>query len=249
MAIQGAPHGGPEHIVQSYDEELKTLSATILRMGGIAESQIASSLLAVSRRDSELAERVVQNDAQIDGLADQVDQLCTKLLALRQPMAIDLRGIVAGIKIASEIERIGDYAKNVAKRSLTLNLAPAVPAAQSVPRVGQLVQRMLKDVLDAYAQRDTARAVDVWNRDEEVDQLYNSLFRELLTYMIEDPRNITCCAHLLFIAKNIERIGDHATNMAEDIYFLIEGRRLQEERPKRDETASYAGPPQAGPSQ
>ena len=236
----------PEHIVQSYDEELKRLSSTILRMGGIAESQLASAIQAVARRDSELAERVVQMDGQIDQLADEVDMLCTRLLALRQPMAIDLRGIVAGIKLAAEIERIGDYAKNVAKRALTLNLAPAVPAAQTVPRVGALVQRMIKDVLDAYAQRDVARAIDVWNRDEEVDQLYNSLFRELLTYMMEDARTITSSAHLLFIAKNIERIGDHATNMAEDIYFLIEGRRLQEERPKRDETASYSGPEQPG---
>jgi phosphate transport system protein len=236
----------PEHIVQSYDEELKRLSSTILRMGGIAESQLASAIQAVARRDGELAERVVQMDAQIDQLADEVDALCTKLLALRQPMAVDLRGIVAGIKLAAEIERIGDYAKNVAKRALTLNLAPAVPAAQSVPRVGALVQRMIKDVLDAYAQRDVARAIDVWNRDEEVDQLYNSLFRELLTYMMEDPRTITPSAHLLFIAKAIERIGDHATNMAEEIYFLIEGRRLQEERPKRDETASYVGPGQPG---
>ena len=234
----------PEHIVQSYDDELKQLSSTILRMGGIAESQLASAIQAVARRDSELAERVVQMDVQIDHLADEVDVLCTKLLALRQPMAIDLRGIVAGIKLASEIERIGDYAKNVAKRALTLNQAPAVPSAQGVPRVGALVQRMIKDVLDAYAQRDAPRAIDVWNRDEEVDQLYNSLFRELLTYMMEDPRTITSSAHLLFIAKNIERIGDHATNMAEDIYFLIEGRRLTEERPKRDETASYAGPAQ-----
>jgi phosphate transport system protein len=236
----------PEHIVQSYDEELKRLSSTILRMGGIAESQLASAIQAVARRDGELAERVVQMDVQIDQLADEVDALCTKLLALRQPMAVDLRGIVAGIKLAAEIERIGDYAKNVAKRALTLNLAPAVPAAQSVPRVGALVQRMIKDVLDAYAQRDVARAIDVWNRDEEVDQLYNSLFRELLTYMMEDPRTITPSAHLLFIAKAIERIGDHATNMAEEIYFLIEGRRLQEERPKRDETASYVGPGQPG---
>jgi phosphate transport system protein len=236
----------PEHIVQSYDEELKRLSSTILRMGGIAESQLASAIQAVARRDNEVAERVVQMDGQIDRLADEVDALCTRLLALRQPMAIDLRGIVAGIKLAAEIERIGDYAKNVAKRALTLNLSPAVPAAQTVPRIGALVQRMVKDVLDAYAQRDAARAIDVWNRDEEVDQLHNSLFRELLTYMMEDARTITSSAHLLFIAKNIERIGDHATNMAEDIYFLIEGRRLDEERPKGDETASYAGPEQPG---
>jgi phosphate transport system protein len=239
-------NSGPEHIVQSYDDELKRLSSTILRMGGIAESQLASAIQAVARRDSELAERVVQMDGQIDQLADEVDAHCTRLLALRQPMAVDLRGIVAGIKLAGEIERIGDYAKNVAKRALTLNLAPAVPAAQSVPRVGALVQRMIKDVLDAYAQRDVALAIDVWNRDEEVDQLHNSLFRELLTYMMEDARTITPSAHLLFIAKNIERIGDHATNMAEDIHFLVEGRRLQEERPKGDETASYVGPAQRG---
>lgn len=237
-----AEHADPGHIVQSYDEELKRLSSMILRMGGIAESQLAAAILSVARRDSELAERVVRTDMQIDQLANDVDALCTKLLALRQPMAVDLRGIVAGIKLAAEIERIGDYAKNVAKRALTLNLAPAVPAAQSVPRMGALVQRMVADVLDAYARRDLERAIDVWGRDEEVDQLHNSLFRELLTYMMEDPRTITSCAHLLFVAKNIERIGDHVTNMAENIHFLISGKRLQEDRPKGDETASYAGP-------
>ena len=231
-----------EHIVSSYDDDLKQLSSMLLRMGGLAESQLAAAIQAVTRRDSELAQKVIDTDQQIDDLDDEVNAFCTRLLALRQPMAVDLRNIVAALKLSGDIERVGDYAKNVAKRAIALNQAPMVAPVHNVPRIGGLVQRMIKDVLDAYAERDVARAIDVWNRDEEVDELYNSLFRELLTYMMEDPRNITSCTHLLFIAKNIERMGDHTTNMAENIHYVIEGKRLHDSRPKSDDTSTFAGP-------
>jgi phosphate transport system protein len=161
------------------------------------------------------------------------------MLALRQPVAGDLRSIVTALRISSDIERIADYAKNVAKRALALNQAPPIRPEAAVPRMGALAQQMIKDILDAYVERDAEKARAVWQRDEEVDDLYNSLFRELLTYMMEDPRSITTCTHLLFIAKNIERIGDHTTNVAELIHYQVLGRRLQETRPKSD-TTSFA---------
>ena len=159
------------------------------------------------------------------------------MLALRQPMAKDLRAIVAALRIAGDLERIGDYAKNVAKRTMALNQVPAVRLAASIPRMGKLVQQIIKDILDAYTERDADKAYAAWSRDEEVDGMYNSLFRELLTYMMEDPRNITPCTHILFIAKNIERMGDHATNIAETIYFVVHGVPMTETRPKGDTTS------------
>ncbi|WP_341703676.1 phosphate signaling complex protein PhoU [Ferrovibrio sp.] len=226
-----------QHIVQSYDDELKKLSTMIVQMGGIAESQLACAVEAVVKRDSSLAEDTVQNDTKIDALRDQVDDLAIELLARRQPLANDLRLIVSALRISSEIERIGDYAKNVAKRSIALNQAPMVRPVHAVPRMAGLVQGLIKDVLDAYITADSAKADAVWARDEEVDELYTSLFRELLTYMMEDPRSITACTHLLFIAKNIERIGDHATNIAELIHYTVKGEMLTEDRPKGDDTA------------
>jgi len=159
------------------------------------------------------------------------------MLALRQPMAKDLRAIVAALRISADLERIADYAKNVAKRTLALNQVPAIRLAASIPRMGRLVQQIIKEVLDAYVERDADKARAAWSRDEEVDGMYNSLFRELLTYMMEDPRNITPCTHILFIAKNIERMGDHATNIAETIYFVVHGVPLTETRPKGDTTS------------
>ena len=231
-----------EHIVKTYDEELKRVSSTLLRMGGVVEGQIAAAIQAVARRDSALAQQVIEADRQVDELDADVDHLCTRLLALRQPMAVDLRAIISAIKITADLERIGDYAKNIAKRAIALSQGPSIGPLYGVPRIGGMVQRMVKDVLDAYAEQDVDRAIDVWKRDEEVDELYNSLFRELLTYMMEDPRNITACTHLLFIAMHIERWGDHATNIAEIVYFLISGRHLSEARPKGDVTSSFAGP-------
>jgi phosphate transport system protein len=227
----------PQHIVQSYDEELKKLSTLIVQMGGQAESQLAAAVEAVVKRDSELANAVVLNDAKIDVLRNQVDDFAIELLARRQPMAADLRVVVSALRISSEIERIGDYAKNVAKRAVALNQAPLVRPVHAIPRMAALVQALIKDVLDAYITADAAKADAVWARDEEVDELYTSLFRELLTYMMEDPRSITSSTHLLFIAKNIERIGDHATNIAELIHYTVTGEMQKEDRPKGDDTA------------
>ena len=236
------------HIVSAYDEELRRLNQLIAEMGGLAEAQLSAAVQALARRDTALATSVVEQDVRIDNLELEVDQFAVRLLALRQPMAVDLRNIVGAIRIAGDIERIADYAANVAKRSLALNQLPAVAPARSISRMSQPVEAMIKDVLDAYMHRDVEKAIEVWRRDGEVDDIYNGIFRELLTYMMEDPRNIGACTHLLFIAKNIERIGDHVTNIAEALFFLVKGQRLAEARPKGDETSSFAvvGSPEGG---
>ncbi|MBT3169911.1 MAG: phosphate signaling complex protein PhoU [Rhodospirillaceae bacterium] len=226
----------PEHTVKSYDEELNQMTGTILRMGGMVEQQLAEAITALVKRDPELAARVIQDDKPVDRLEHEVDHLVMRLLALRQPMAVDLRLITASLKISSDLERIGDYAANVAKRAGALSQVEPMRPVVVIPRMSLIVQGMIKDVLDAYMGRDVDKALDVWRRDEEVDEIYNSLFRELLTYMMEDPRHITPCTHLLFIAKNIERMGDHATNIAETISFLVTGTPLDEVRPKGDKT-------------
>ena len=225
------------HIVKSFDEELARLSDLISRMGGLAETQLEQSIEALQRRDSTLAEKAVEHDRKIDELHAEVDEMAIRLLALRQPMATDLRHIVTGLKIAPIVERIGDYAKNVAKRAIAINQMPPVKPLFAIPRMGRLVREMTKDVLDAFADNDVDKAHDVWMRDAEVDDMYNSLFRELLTYMMEDPRNITACTHLLFVARNIERIGDLATNIAELIHYQVEGVILDEDRPKTDKAS------------
>jgi phosphate transport system protein len=223
-----------EHIIKSYDEELRRLNNAITELGGLAESQLATAIEAVVERDSELAARVVEGDARVDQLQHDVDNLAVRLLALRQPMARDLREIFAAIKIASDLERICDYAANVAKRSIVLDQQPPAQPVHALPRMARLAQLLVKDVIDAYVERDADKAYAVWIRDEELDEMYASLFRVLLTYMMEDPRNIGPSTHLLFMAKNIERIGDHATNIAEDLYYLVHGRPLAEKRPKGD---------------
>jgi phosphate transport system protein len=226
-----------EHIIKIYDEELDQLNNAVARMGGLAETQIANAIRAVVKRDAELGTLTVEADSEIDELEREVQNQVVRLLALRQPMARDLRNIVAALKTSSDIERIADYAANVAKRATALTQVPVVKAIYAVPRMGTLAQAMVKDVLDAYVERDTAKALSVWRRDEELDEMYAGLFRELLTYMMEDPRNITPCTHLLFIAKNIERIGDHATNIAETVHFLVEGGSFREHRPKGDNSS------------
>jgi phosphate transport system protein len=226
-----------EHIVKSYDEELERLKKIIVEMGGMAESQIASAIEAVVKRDTDLAALVIEADTRVDHLERDLDNLAVRLLALRQPMARDLREVVAALKIASDLERICDYAANVAKRSIALSQAPLIQPAHSLPRMAGLALQLVKDVIDAYVERDADKALDVWNRDEELDEMYSSLFREFLTYMMEDPRNIGGYTHLLFMAKNIERIGDHATNIAEDLYYLIYGRPLDQVRPKGDKSS------------
>src|SRR5260221_4712708 len=235
-----------EHIIKSYDEELRRLNNAITQMGGLGESQLAAAIDAVMKRDSDVPVRVVEGDAQVDQLEHEVDGLVLRLLALRQPMARDLREILAALKIASDLERICDYAANVAKRSIALNQAPPVRPVFALPRMARLAQQLTKDVLDAYVARDADKALIVWARDEELDEMYSGLFRELLTYMMEDPRNIAASTHLLFVAKNIERIGDHATNIAETVYFLVHGTRLNEARPKGDRSMAVLDPPVAG---
>ena len=225
------------HIVKSFDEELARLSDLISRMGGLAETQLEQSIEALQKRDSSLAESAVENDRKIDVLHAEVDEMAIRLLALRQPMAGDLRHIVTGLKIAPIVERIGDYAKNVAKRAIALNQMPPVKPLFTIPRMGRIVREMTKDVLDAFTDNDVAKALEVWVRDAEVDDMYDSLFRELLTYMMEDPRNITPCTHLLFVARNIERIGDLATNIAELIHYQVEGVILDGDRPKTDQAS------------
>ncbi|HUI16070.1 MAG TPA: phosphate signaling complex protein PhoU [Alphaproteobacteria bacterium] len=226
-----------EHIIKAYDQELDQLNNTIAQMGGLAEVQLADAIEAVVERDAELASQTVEADARMDALEHQVQDQVVRLLALRQPMARDLRNIVAALKISSDLERIGDYATNVAKRSIVLSQIQAVKAAYAIPRMGALAQSLIKNVLDAFIERNTEKAMEVWRSDEELDEMYSGLFRELLTYMMEDPRNITPSTHLLFIAKNIERIGDHATNIAETVHFLVEGGPFRGSRPKGDNSS------------
>ncbi|HLY55091.1 MAG TPA: phosphate signaling complex protein PhoU [Stellaceae bacterium] len=227
-----------EHIVKSYDEELGRLNKGIIAMGGLAETQLSAAIQAVVKRDADLAAEVVRNDTEVDQLDRDIEAQAVRLLALRQPMARDLREIVSALKISSDLERICDYAANIAKRSIALSQSPIVRPIYGVPRMAKLAQRAVTDVLDAYIHRDAEKARAVWLADEELDELYTSLFRELLTYMMEDPRSITGGTHVLFMAKNVERIGDHATNIAETVYYLINGVQLMETRPKKDRTST-----------
>ena len=221
------------HIVTSYEEELNHLTAEVARMGGLAEAQVFDSIGAFSRRDVALAESVVERDQRLDVLEVEIERAAIRLIALRQPMAVDLRRTVAAMKIASNLERCGDLAKNIARRSLILaEIDSAGPVTRSIERMGKLVSSRLKDVLDAYTSGQLEGATAVWSRDDEVDEHYESLFRELLTYMMGDPRTITPGAHLLFVAKNLERIGDHATNIAEIVHYEITGAELTDQRPK-----------------
>ncbi len=226
-----------DHIVSRFDEDLNQLDNLLAEMGGLAEHQFADAIKALVRRDSELAEKVIINDKRIDAIEESVDQHTISMLALRQPMADDLRVVITALRIASVIERIGDYSKNIAKRTVAITQTPPVGPSRTISRMGNVVQGMIKTVLDAYLQRDAELARDVRLRDEEVDALHTSLFRELLTYMMEDPRSISACAHLLFVAKNIERIGDHATNIAEHVHFLVHGSLPEETRPKDDQSS------------
>jgi phosphate transport system protein len=228
-----------EHTVRSYSQELERLSNLLTQMGGVAEAQVKAAVAAVARRDANLAAQVMQADQRLDDYERAIDGEAIRLLALRQPMAQDLREIVSALKLSADLERIGDYAANIAKRSLALAQVPAVRPAAAIPRMGRLVEEMLKDVIDAYIERDVDKGIAVRERDEDLDGLYTSLFREVLTDMMEDPRTITPCTHLLFMAKNLERIGDHATNIAETIHFLVRGHALSADRQKGD-TSSFA---------
>jgi phosphate transport system protein len=228
-----------EHIVRSYDQELELLDKKIAQMGGEVEQELAQGFDALERRDPKLAEAVAASDRKVDALETEIQELTIRMIARRQPMAVDLRHIMTALKIAGDLERTGDLAKNLAKRALAISGENhPKPLMTGLKHMVELALAQLKDVLDAFAERDAGKAIAVWRRDERIDAMYNSLFRELLTYMMEDPRNIGLCTHLLFAAKNIERVGDHTTNIAEDIHYLVHGVALPDDRPKGDDTAS-----------
>lgn len=222
-----------EHIVRSYDDDLTEISRKITEMGGIAEMMLTNVMQALVKGDTDLAQRVIATDQKLDILERDIEEKAILTIARRQPMAIDLRIIVSAIRIASDIERIGDLSKNIGKRVVAIDgqFAPQ-KIVGGVVHITDLALDRLRIVLDSYVQKNDARAIDVWKRDDEIDNLYNSLFRELLTYMMEDPRNIGFCTHLLFCSKNLERIGDHATNIAETIHYMLTGETLTTERPK-----------------
>jgi phosphate transport system protein len=227
------------HIMAAFDRDLEAVQATVMRMGGLVETALLDAAEALDTRDEDLAARVRSGDAAIDALEDQINTQCAMLIALRGPTAGDLRTVLTVMKIAAALERAGDYAKNMAKRTAVLSQMTQVPGASgSIRRLAKAVVQMLTDALDAYIRRDVKLAVDVRKRDRDVDQMYNSIFRELLTHMMEDPRNIGPCMHLHFIAKNIERVGDHATSVAEQVVYLVTGAMPEDERPKVDSTGT-----------
>ena len=227
------------HIVKSYSQELQRLRDLLTEMGGLVESQVAMAAEAIATGDAAIASRAVEQDREVDALERQAEQFVIRMLALRQPMASDLRQIVAALKITAALERIGDYAKNVAKRSIVLGQFALPFPLTGLAAMARLVQENLRLVIDAVSENDAQKANQVWQSDQAIDDLYNSIFRELITYMMEDARSITPCTHLLFIAKNLERIGDHATNIAETVHYAVTGDVLTEERPKGD-GSSYA---------
>jgi phosphate transport system protein len=224
-----------EHIVSAFDEELNDLAVRITRMGGLAEKLLTDGVIALDRGDEALARQVIEADSSIDQLEREVEEQAVLMIARRQPMATDLREIMTAIKISSDLERIGDLAKNIAKRAVAVQADSGVrKAVRGIDRMSRMALEQLRKVLDSYSRRDVEIALKVWHGDSDLDAMYTSIFRELLTYMMEDPRNISFATHLLFAAKNVERIGDHTTNIAEMIYYLVEGKPLGGERPKKD---------------
>ena len=226
-----------DHTIKAFDSDLQELSRMVAEMGGLAEKQVADAIDALAKRDSALAQRVTAADVQIDNLQREIEEKAVLTIARRQPMAVDLREVVGALRLANDLERVGDLAKNIAKRVIALNGEfPPPKLIRGVEHMTDLVLEQLKAVLDAYARRDLTAALAVWRGDEEIDAVCNSVLRELLTYMMEDPRNISFCIHLLFCAKNIERMGDHATNIAESVHYIIEGKPITDQRPKGDTT-------------
>ncbi|MFY8146172.1 MAG: phosphate signaling complex protein PhoU, partial [Rhodobacter sp.] len=226
-----------KHIASAFDRDLEAIQAMIMKMGGLVEAAILDAAQALDTRDEELAERVRAADKAVDALEDQINTEAARLIALRSPTAGDLRTALTVMKIAASLERCGDYAKNLAKRSTVLaHMSPIGDTAGGIKRMAKAVELLLKDALDAYIHRDVELAEEVRRRDRDVDQMYNSLFRVFLTHMMEDPRNITACMHLHFIAKNIERMGDHATGIAEQVIYLVNGAMPEEPRVKGDIT-------------
>jgi phosphate transport system protein len=231
-----------QHILRAFDRDLEAVQALIMKMGGMVEAALDDAATALVQRDEELANRVRLGDVAIDALEEQVHAECARLIALRSPTATDLRTVLSVMRIASSLERCGDYAKNLAKRATVLvQMAPVGGSSASIARMAKSVQVLLKDALDAFIQRDAKAAHHVRQSDQEVDQFYNAIFRELLTHMMEDPRNITPAMHLHFIAKNIERVGDHATSIAEQVIYLVTGEVPEGSRPKADVTSTQEG--------
>jgi phosphate transport system protein len=227
-----------DHTTKAFDADLQDIKRRVAEMGGLAERQIADATRALVERDADLAEQVITTDPTIDAMQHEIEEKAVLTIARRQPMAVDLREIVGAMRVCNDLERIGDHAKHIGKRVVVLGADfHAQKLIRGVEHMAELVGTLLKEVLDAYASRDLAAALAVWNGDEEVDALCTALFRELLTYMMEDPRNITLCIHLMFCAKDIERMGDHATNIAETVYYMIEGRPITDQRPKGDTTS------------
>jgi phosphate transport system protein len=225
-----------QHTIKSYDQDLRRLRDMIVQMGGLVENGVARATEAVLLRDPEAAMTVVEQDPRVDELEREAEQFVIKLIALRQPLADDLRHIFSALKVTDDLERVGDYAANIAKRSMALNQTTMSSTNSGIANMARLVQEALRKVIDAFAEDDAEKAMEVWRDDEAIDNIYNAIFRELITYMMEDPRNITACAHLLFVAKNYERIGDHATNIAETVYYAVTGKAVGEARPKGDST-------------
>lgn len=224
-----------EHTVSAYDDDLKSIARMVTEIGGLAERAVGDAVQALTRLDIDLAQRVITGDKELDRLQREIEEKAILVIARRQPMASDLREIVGAMRIANDIERVGDLAKNIAKRVIAINgVFPHKQLITGVEHLCEIALQQLKRVLDAYASQDDQAANTVRQRDDEIDALYTSLFRELLTYMMEDPRNLTFCIHLLFCAKNIERIGDHATNIAESVHYVVTGRSYEDERPKAD---------------
>ena len=222
-----------DHIVKAYDAELDLIGAKIAEMGGIAEKMLSDAMDALANLDVALAQKVLGSDPRLDGLQREIEEQAVRTIARRQPMAVDLRELVASIHIAGDLERAGDLAKNIAKRAIKVADDARVPRAIiGLKHMAEIASLQLKEVLDAYAQRDIERAKAVWSRDAELDALEDAVFRDLLTFMMEDPRNISFCAHLLFCGKNLERVGDHATNIAENVHFMVSGAPLPVNRPK-----------------
>jgi phosphate transport system protein len=231
MADMTAPH----HIVRSYDEDLQGIANRLVEMGGLVEAQLADAIEAMIKRHVDLARKTIGGDTRIDSMEREIDEATILLLARRQPMADDLREVVSALKIAGILERVGDYATHVAERAITITHEPTQSSILVIHRMGRMVRDLLSDALSAYAKRDADLALDVWRRDRDLDQLYASLFRELLTHMKQDSQAVDPCVHLLFVAKYIERIGDFATNIAEHVHFIVRGEAPEGKRPKADE--------------
>lgn len=215
-----------DHIVSGYDDDLNQLTTALSDLGGLVETMTSDSVKSIKKRDSDLARKVIEMDKEANKLQEQIDEDALRLMALRHPMATDLRRTIGAIRCANDLERVGDLAEGIARRALSINEEDKIDLAKGVGRIGKLVKSQLSAALDALLREDANKALQVWLADEDVDEMYNAIFRELLTYMMGDPRTITACASFLFVAKNLERIGDHATNICESVYFTVHGKQL-----------------------